>query len=246
MSSYRRTPTRAWLKRWPQQNRKRLPYQASARPARPVPIAALEGDMKYHDAYKALTALTASTDWTNTEYTPSNGICIPAPGSTISQRTGRHVYLYKIKIRGTITTIPTGFGVTDDPTKMRIILVQDTQTNAAAMQGEDLMDSPGTTALEAVDSFQSLTNLGRFRVLKDKNIIIQNPNYLDASNPGGKQMAQFKFTYKPKSPIKITFNANSAGSIGDVVDNSFHVLANCSDVDLVPRIEFVSRASFKG
>lgn len=202
--------------------------------------------MKYHDSLKAITAVPASTDWTATEFTPSNGLCIPGPGSTISQRVGRHVYMHKLKIRGTITTVPTSFGGADDPAKIRVILVQDTQTNATAMQGEELMGAVGTTAQEAVDNFQTLTNLGRFRVLKDKNFVIQDPNFISNLLPAGRQMRQFKFTYKPKVPIKITFNATAGGTIGDVVDNSFHVLANASNIDLVPSINFVARASFKG
>lgn len=209
-----------------------------------------KGEMKYFDLSVNATNLAASADWTATEFDPSgSGLFHPTVGSAINQRIGREVKVYKIKINGTLS-VPAQANQTagDAANFIRLLLVQDTQTNSTQMQGEQLMD-PGTggSAYNATLGFQSLANFGRFRVLKDKTYTVQNPNsFWDGTNieVNGLQKP-FKFTITFKKPVSVRFNATNGGSIADIVDNSFHVLCNTNSTSLAPAIIYNSRVCYK-
>ncbi len=154
------------------------------------------GEMKYFDTELAKEALTASTAWTGTEHNPDtvpvaaiNTLFAPTVGSAINQRIARQVKVYKLKMRGTFETPKQATqNTSEEATEVRLLIVLDTQTNATPMSGEDLMKDPTTnTAAMAINSFQSLANLGRFRVLKDKTYLIQRPTVGD----GGTDFQQY-------------------------------------------------------
>lgn len=78
-------------------------------------------------------------------------------------------------------------------------------------------------------------DLVRFRVLKD---MILRPRILTAMTDGTNTSSQgcsdtvFKMTVKFKKPVVVKFNATNAGTIGDIVDNSFHLIGIMSNDDL--------------
>lgn len=212
--------------------------------------------MKYYDTELTSTTIPASTDWTATEFNPTNPnatstLAAPAVGSAINQRIGRNVKLHKILIRGQVNTgAQADQTAADAACRVRLLLVHDTQTNGTQAQGEEIMQAPATAAAAlATSSFQSLATLGRFRVLKDKMIIIDNPNITwDGTNLEQQgQVRNFKFSYQPRVPIKISFNATntSGGAIADVVDNSFCMYAICSNAALAPALTYKARAYYK-
>lgn len=203
------------------------------------------GEMKYFDSTIAQTAIQTNATWASAEMDPSTGIFAPTVGSTINQRIGRKVHVKSLRIRGTVGTAPTTTGATYPPCQVRLLLVQDTQTNATQLNSEDVMQAPATaTALAAVNSRQALTQLGRFRVLKDKTIVLQDPNFVSSAQPGAPLLRTFKFNVKLKNQI-VTFNSTNGGSIGDVVDNSWHILVLASDIGMVPFIQYEARVTFK-
>ena len=185
-----------------------------------------KGEMKYFDCEKESTALVNTTNWTNTELDPTltpviNQFCLFAPtqGAAINQRIGREVKVYKIKIRGIISTDrQSGENSADNPVAIRLLLVQDTQTNGTQCQGEDVMQPPTTASANmAISSFQNYNNFGRFRVLKDKVITIQNPNIANNTNATGNLVVMgltktFKFSVKFKKPVSVRFNATNGVS----------------------------------
>ncbi len=216
------------------------------------------GEMKYYDTELTSTAINASTDWTATEFNPdvpnaTSTLCAPAVGSAINQRIGREIKIHKLKINYSISVDPQATVTSaDHGCQVRILVVQDMQTNAAQAQGETIMSAPATAnSRHAALSYMSLANLGRFKVLKDKNIILQNPNSaaLNAT-ANNNQMGLVhvgKMHFSFKTPISIRFNAaNTAnGAIADIVDNSFCVYATCNVADLVPQLVYQARASYK-
>lgn len=225
-------------------------------------VIASVGEMKYFDTERASQALTASADWTGTEHDPnttqeaspvSNPLTLFAPvqGTAINQRIGRAAKIHKIKIRGHINCIKQASAtIADDPAHIRILLVQDMQTNSAQMQGEDLMADPTTnTARQAIDCFQDLKNFGRFKVWKDKVIIMQNPNLgistTTTTNIQAGLTQTFKFNLTFKEPIVVRFNAGVTGTVTDIVDNSWHIIAQTTDIDLAPTISYNCRVCFK-
>lgn len=211
--------------------------------------AQVAGEMKYFDTRLALSAIPSVAAWTGTEFDPAtfNTLCVPTVGSAINQRIGREIKVLKIKIHGHILcSNQVTQSDTDLPTDVRIALVQDLQTNAAQMQGEQVF-SATTTADEAPLTFQNIDNFGRFRVLKDKNITFQNPSLAwDGTNVfQGGLIRHFKWSIKFNKPVSVRFNATNGGSVADIVDNSFHVVANSSSTELAPQLSYLCRVCYK-
>lgn len=234
----------------------RYPSYVSYRPKRSLvprtmgPFSVTES--KYFTSGINETAIAESTDWTGTELDPGTlaTLCVPQEGSDLDNRIGRKIAVYKIAIRGTLKLVPQK----DQPDiltsdAIRLILYIDQQTNGIQAQGEEVMASPFATSVEsAFCSFQNLSNLGRFRILRDK---IYRASTMTAGTDGtntqtiGSASVPFKMTYRFKKPIIIRFNATSGGTIGDIVDNSFHLIGQKSGGDFGHSIVYQCRTYYK-
>lgn len=213
--------------------------------------AAVTGEMKYFDTALGVTAIASSAGWTGTEIDPTtfNTLCVPVVGAGIDQRIGKSINVHKIKVRGTVVVpLKAAQSTADAPSQIRLCLYQDMQTNATQSQGEDFMTAAATAAV-AVNTFQNINNFGRFRSLKDQTMILQDPNM--AGEVAAANIIQqgilktFKWTVNFKEPVKVRFNATNGGTVADIVDNSFHIIANASAIDLPPGITYVCRVGYK-
>lgn len=240
--------------------------------------AAVTGEMKYFDCTRTdstIVAVTAGGPWpAGAMQDPgttlnlgaaavANPLCLFAPtvGSALNQRIGRSVLVRKIKVNGQII-LPTSITLATTwqadapypPVKVRILLVQDMQTNAAQMTPSALLNPASDTGSTLV-SYQNPNNFGRFRVLKDKYIVLDNTNFghIDVPAVGvyvGSQglVRNFKFNINFKIPVKVQFNATNGGTVADIVDNSFHIIC-ASTLDVVspqvPLINYYSRIAYK-
>ncbi len=228
-----------------------------------------KSEHKYLDSFLQGAALTSATGWLGTEFDPAtdNTLFVPVEGNDINNRVGRKVTLRSLRIRGNISIArQANQTATDAAMHVRMIVYQDMQTNAAQAQGEDLMALPGgATGLLAVNTFQSLNNLGRFKVLKDKIMNIGNPNMVwDGTNveqnvsfqvfiePGNDPdlinsqglIRPFKITCKFRKPVDIRFNITNGGSVADIIDNSFHLIINASSIELAPVVSYQCRGMY--
>lgn len=233
----------------------------------------IEGEMKYFDTYKTTTAVgVVTTTWpagamVDPTTTVNLGaaavatpLCLFAPtvGSALNQRIGRSVLVRKIKIHGQITAAASGQSLAAWepylPQKVRLMVVQDQQTNGAQMTAAQLMNDAGASDT-TINSYQNPNNFGRFRVLKDKDILIQDPNFVteyppDPETPYSRTnglIRSFKMNINLKVPIKVQFNAVNGGTVLDIVDNSFHVLCACTGVSTnnPPSISYYARIAYK-
>lgn len=215
---------------------------------------AAPGEMKYFDSELAVSQLQNSASWAGCMVDPNttpvasiNTLFAPTQGAGVNQRIGKACKLYKIKIKGTIQ-VPAQSNQTsaDAGTTLRLLLVQDMQTNATQMTGTQLMTT-GQSANTAVNSFQNIDNFGRFRVLHDKTIMLNNPNATydgtDIEQMGFQRSFKMNVTFK--QPVEVRFNATGGGTIADIVDNSFHMVANINVTDLNPYITYYARCCFK-
>lgn len=207
------------------------------------------GEMKYFETEKAFGAIVASASWTGTTIDPAtfNTLIVPVVGSAVNQRVGKGIKVMKIKIRGTIQCpAQTNATVADAPTKCRVMLVQDKQTNSAQMTGTQLMTTQANIE-NSVNAFQNIDNFGRFLVLKDKNYEMQSPTIsFDGTNlEQSGLLRSFKISHNFKVPVSMRFNATNGGTIADIVDNSFHLLAITSNTDLAPNIAYACRVGYK-
>lgn len=210
--------------------------------------AAVTGEMKYVDNGFS-GALTASTNWTGTEVDPAtvNTLLAPVVGAGVDQRIGKSIKVMKIKIKGNVNTASQiDQTAADGAAQIRIALYQDMQTNSTQAQGEDVMSSFGSALLN-VSTFQNINNFGRFRVLKDMNFVIQNPNMTyDGTNiEQAGLLKPFKMNIVFKEPVVIRFNNTNGGTVADIIDNSFHVIAMTSNTALAPTLNYVSRVCYK-
>ncbi len=215
-----------------------------------------QGEGKYFDFELAAVAVTASTDWTGTEKDPDvvpvvsiNTLFAPTVGSQINQRIARHVFVNAIRIKGDITVpIKANQTASNAATTVRLILFQDMQTNSAQAQGEQVMRDPTTdTAPTCIQAFMSLANLGRFKILKEKWLTLSDPNFSwDGTNLEMNGLRRpWKMNVKFNKPVDVHFNAVSGGTIADIVDHSWHILAIASSISLAPTIGYTGRVYYK-
>ncbi len=211
-----------------------------------------QGELKYFDTDLFDKAIPASADWTATEMDPATFLTLfdPVQGNGIAQRIGQKAQIHKIKVKGSVQ-VPqqTNQTTSKAAAAVRIILFQDMQTNATQAQGEELMADAGTAA-KNINSFQNFNNFGRFRVWKDKMLVLEDPNMaFDGTNiEVNGLIKKFKFNLNfSRDPIPVRFNATSGGTIADIVDNSFHMLAITNNASgLVPNLTYNCRVAFKG
>jgi len=224
--------------------------------------AAATGEMKYFDCDRTATNIAAcTTTWVaGTLVNPgttinlgdaavANPLClfVPKPTASLNGRIGRKVKVYKIKVNGMIRT-PDGNSATVSygASRVRIILVMDKQTNAGPMTSAQLMND-GTNQDTTLCSYQNPNNFGRFRVLKDKMVTLQDPNIAVAAagTDFNGLTVPFKFSVNFKVPIVVNFNATVGGTCADIIDNSFHMIAATNYVELTPTISYYSRVCYK-
>jgi len=219
-----------------------------------TPGGQITADNHYFDAELALTAVQNSTaDWTGTELDATVGAgvlamnCLFAPvtGDDIQNRQGRKVFLKKLRIQGQLLVAKSANTTSArTPNIIRVIVYQDKQTNGTQSQGEQLISSG--TATNCLYMFQSTANFGRFRILKDKTFTFQDPsmfreNAADEAFFNG--LTRF-FKFNLKVNEWVNYNATNGGTVADVIDNSWHLIA-CTDAgDLIASMRYKVRGVF--
>lgn len=189
---------------------------------------------KYYDTTFPATAMAATAaSWASTEMDPATKLtlCCPVQGTGISDRVGRKIHVTKLKLRGTVGySVAGSLSSVSSMPEVRILIVQDLQTNGAQLNGEDVMASSATAAVaNQILTYQNLANFGRFKVLKDKQLDFKTG--IAANNASATTISQelssisFKCTLKFRKPVVVHFNSTNGGTVADIVDNSFHVLA---------------------
>lgn len=228
--------------------------------------AAVTGEMKYMDSELQAGIIPAvTTTWVaGTSLDPSstlnlgsaavaNPLCLCAPtvGSGLNQRVGRSILVRKIKVSGQVSIANQATQVAADAgTKVRILLVQDMQTNASQMTGAQLMRDAGAAA-STINSYQNPDNFGRFRVLKDKVVNIGDLNMAQIGTDVAPNLVQsglvrhFKMAINFRIPVKVQFNATNGGTVADIVDNSFHIVCGCNNTALNPVLSYYCRVGYK-
>jgi len=224
---------------------------------------AMAGEMKYFDCENTGTAVAAvgATWGASTRNEPTSTInigaaavatplCLFAPtvGAGLNQRIGRKVNVRKLKVRGMIT-VPqqAAQAAADSPTLVRLLVLQDMQTNAAQFTASDVIN--GATGANCIVSYQNPNGFGRFRVLKDKiwtlgNFSMANETQAPAGLVQQGNVWSFKFTINFRKPVLVNFNATNGGTVADIIDNSFHIMAGCNSAAFAPSLTYYTRVSF--
>lgn len=192
-------------------------------------------ERKYYDTGMNGVISLISSAWTGTEIDPTtrNALFTPQEGNDIDNRVGRKVQVHAIKIRGQIElTEQTASTAVMDNQMVRLILYIDNQSNGTQSQGEDVIDSPATIGGDTtgpLNFYQNTKNFGRFKVLKDKMFSLtptaaaNNASATTISTVGPRR--SFVWNIKFKKPLIVKFNATNGGTVADIVDKSFHLIA---------------------
>jgi len=226
--------------------------------------AAVTGEMKYFDANLTNTNLVATTgtwpagtmlDPTGTlnlgDPAIATPLCLFCPKVSVSLngRIGRKVKVLKIKLAGLLKVpVQAAQAAADASCCVRLILVMDQQTNSAQMTGAQLIqDADSATA--NLNSFQNVSNFGRFKVLKEKRITLSDPALAGSPTAGdviqGSKTVVFKMSYTFKVPVEVQFNATNGGTVADIVNNSFHFVAAADSIAYAPSISYNVRTCYK-
>jgi len=223
----------------------------------------VNSEMKYMDSVYGPTNIVAiTTDWSTAAADPATtidlgspavlnpgGLVQPTTGSSLCNRIGRQIEVRKIKVHGNFSINPQAAQPDADPgTKIRLLLVQDMQTNGAAMLPNDLLGPTQANGTRLINCFQDPKNFGRFRVLKDKMYQVSDLNITALAGPAVIQagkVVNFKMNVNFKTPIRIRFNATTSGTISDVVDNSFHIICAQTNASYVATLAYYARVCYK-
>jgi len=220
---------------------------------RPVPTrnSYCSPERKYYDQswtdenVPAITTIWGNASIINTGASVPS-LCLPRGGTDINQRIGNKIALQKLVVRFWMDTpISTIDGTVPTAQLFRVMLVQNKQTNGAQCDAVDVILSDGTDAPMLL-GFQNTAKFGKFRILKDITRTVQ-PKVLAFSSTTATRMAGTtsygKFTVNFKKPVIIRFQADG-GTIGDVMDNSFFIMAGCSTASPNVRMSMKSRAYY--
>ncbi len=210
-------------------------------------------EIKFYDQKLIDAALTAPTDATGGEHDPSSTIMLNTvvQGDGESQRDGRKITMRSIYVDGVINCAKQASqSSADNATGIFIALVLDTQTNGVQFSSEDVFKNVGGNALTAATPLRNLQFTKRFKVLATRRFIIQDANIANATSfsadagiiAGGKQK-RFKIF---KNLFLETQFSGTTETVANIVDNSLHMIAWCTDTGMAPKISYASRLRFVG
>lgn len=190
-----------------------------------------ESENAYFDSERTQTNIPAVlTGWTGTEMDPNTSpfLCLFAPvtGNDIFNREGRKIFVKKIHISGQIDLVPLAAQTTAGAgVLVRLVVFQDKQTNTSNTNVAQLVLNSGA-ASDALHMFMSTANFGRFKIWKDKKYHFYPGDYSGLTTAYVRQGQTMNFNYMLKVNEYVNYNATNGGTVADVIDNSFHMLAN--------------------
>lgn len=192
---------------------RRTPYRGGIRkttsPLYQTPKASQE--LKFFDGSKGNTNLSA------TGAILDDSLLEIAAGTGESNRIGRKITVKKISIRGFFKAA-TATASANTGNRCRIIVYLDKQANGATAAVGDILEDAD------INGFRNLTNVGRFYVLYDK---IMNVNNLAGAGNGTTDNygeAHYGFQMHKSCSIPIEYSG-TAGAITEFASNNIGVLA---------------------
>lgn len=185
------------------------------------------------------------------EFDPATMLCLSAPGQGDgqSQREGREISADRIDVNGLII-VPAAVNQAAQvaPPEVRVYLIEDSQSNGAQLNSEDVFVSPFASTANGVLVFRNLEYAKRFRVKASAHICCEPgmPTY-DGTNI---EISGRTYEWKMSTDLKgkrITFNTTgTTATIASVTDVSYHVVAFTSTVANAPTIAYNARFRFRG
>ena len=213
-------------------------------------LASLLGtETKFLDRFVVGASVTAAVDMAGLEQDPATLLCLNSmvQGDTSITREGRKVTCLTLNVKGIVyqaanvdrTFLP-------EDTNIFLAVVKDEQTNGAQAQSEDVFSNPGADSRTCTVPFLNLFQTSRYRVLATRSFVMpQTSAAWDGTNitGSGVQVAFDMFIDLKSMPVLYSGNT---GNIGDIVDNSLHMIACASSTSGLPLISYHARMRFRG
>jgi len=207
-------------------------------------------EKKFYDTALSASNIGAPTDATGGEFDPSatSMISTPAVGDGEQNRDGKRIMIESVQLKG-VLNMPGSEAQADTraATKVFVALVLDTQTNGAQLNSEDVFKNTNAAALTAATPMRNLLFANRFRVLRS-DVFDITPKSLsqNAVNDFSYNAEMATFDWFVPLNLPVNFNAGTTASVANVVDNSLHVIAYCTNVNGTPTISYNARIRFQG
>lgn len=202
-------------------------------------------EYKYYDTARANMNMVSTT--AGAELDPAaNDSCFNAIalGDGESNRDGRKCVVKSIQIRGMLHASGVA-DAADAPPGIccRLVLVQDTQTNGAQLNSEDVLRD---VAFTDCFSMRNLQYSKRFKVLWDRTLVIRpGPASTDGANTCSCNYIPTPFKVFKTLNMPVTFKGDAA-DIANIVDNSLHLIGIADVTTATPRISYQARVRFVG
>lgn len=209
-------------------------------------------ETKFFDTGIGLTAISNAAAFTGAEMDPAAQLCLNAvaQNDTASGRDGNKINMKGISIRGVVQwpawTDNSGPVMGD----VFIALVLDTQTNGAQAQSEEVFTNPGAVISLVTSPFREMSQVTRFRVLKEKRLLA--PTGLVVWNDTGSQKEQLGYCKHFEMYVSLksllTNYKGTTSVIASLADNSLHLIAVTNQAQALgtPSLGYNSRLRFVG
>lgn len=176
----------------------------------------------------------------------SNVNCLnaSATGDGETNRDGKSVRLLSVEVKGTILFAGLDQATPATLPTVRLLLVQDKQTNGAQLNAEDVLNDPSDADLD-VTAFENLQYSKRFKIWRDFHINMPAASSTwdgDSALSGG-AIIPFRM-YASLNFMACNFTSTTA-VIANIMDNSFHVIA-IGSAGITATIRYGSRCRFIG
>ncbi len=205
-------------------------------------------ERKFYDSGLIASALTAPTDASGGEHDPSATVLLNTvtQGDGEEQRDGRKCTFQSVFVKGTVLSVSiANLTAASEPCKVYIALVLDTQTNGATIASENVFKNKIANANMAASPMRNMQFTQRFRILDTAEFTMPVPETTwDGTNM---EMAGTVFPFELSSNLEFSsLFSGTTETVANITDNSLHVIAYCSSVELVPLIGYNARVRFVG
>lgn len=208
-------------------------------------------ELKFYDQKLINGTLTGTNDATGGEHDPSATLLLNTvtQGDGEQQRDGRKMTMRSIFIEGQVNCgSQTSQSAADAATVIYIALVLDTQTNGATLNSEDVFTNIGANAETSAFPARNLQNVTRYKVLATRKFVMDNVAITnDTGSTGGVIQSGLvkRFKIYKKLYRQVLFKGTTE-TVANIVDNSLHIIAWCTNTNLVPKLSYISRLRFVG
>jgi len=186
---------------------------------------------KFYNSSVTGIAISQDPTFTGSLIDPTTSMFAPVTGDDFENREGRQCMVDEIHVKG-IVVFAGAEDVINTPCGQQVFisLIQDNQTNAVvpAATGSGVYTNTTGSLLGLTSPHRNPNNIKKYTTIRTT---LLNKPMPPITQTGANLYSwpsysmPFEFYHKFKKPVQVRFNANNAGVIADIIDNSWHIIA---------------------